>query len=867
MTATVSSTADPTDSLASPTRAGDAPIHQTGAFCVCCRKQVPSIDWAAALAEAIDSSVWQLRSGPIVKRSDGMTEDSLPSESSGSASRTLDPQEFTEFTTRQRREVEAAAASEAAAAQLAMKASTIRSQIASAIAASTIGASPSLTPMKVDCNGSAVDTVPQLLTEPLLDRAGDGLIEQLSQGPHGMRALQAFSRHLLAFVLDGVSTAAKRELTCAQLAATNGAVDGEHTPRDTRRRGSDEEAGAVAAPGTYSPQIQRTLLALSRRNPMGAHGESAGESMSQAAGTYHSDSTRSILMQSAVATSHAKIADDEAGFETVNQYVLLEEIGAGSQGRVYLAMDTHAKAMRAIKEICRPQAAYSVRARLETARLRNQVKREIAIMKRCRHRSIVSLYEVIDDPEQDRLFMVMQYVDRGPVTRCIGLNWTTVPPARLLDIARQLTSGLLYLHHKGIAHRDIKPDNILVDSQGNVFLADFGVSAIVDEPNDPRKQPIAAALMQSNNQSSATFASPALTPSMSPASGNLAPSPLAPHDHNAAVGTIAFRAPELFLSFDVSTPLDVPANHEEKATTSSPRHDYFVADIWSLGISFYVMLYGRLPYDLDRPSEFLDQITNQDIDIPKHPDEEDTICSADALMSPLGGIIRRVSVADVGRSNSMDSSAGPPALRANTMTSGGPFIQVDNSLTAEGEADGGANGSPYERSRSLGDTKSEIHLLPHVRRHNSSAGNSATTPRETVDLGAYVMSQWRKILVTMLKRNPKERCSSAELHRLIKRSHRDVERVGDEQFADQKAFLDAFAHGRRRSSAAGDADEDNVLTQLRHHLVHAAGGPSRLAPTEPHTDAAAAASAIASSNQPSPPSGTGYAFVRGKLHL
>ena len=112
------------------------------------------------------------------------------------------------------------------------------------------------------------------------------------------------------------------------------------------------------------------------------------------------------------------------------------------------------------------------------------------------HPNLVCLYEVIDDAEDDQLFMVMEYVPLGEV-----MSWD----ANQLKYLRNDTSaqvnghfdenhashyfvdilhGLAYLHIHHIAHRDLKPENILLDERGHVKIADFGVSHLFNEDDN-----------------------------------------------------------------------------------------------------------------------------------------------------------------------------------------------------------------------------------------------------------------------------------------------------------------------------------------------------------------------------------------------
>eukprot|EP00672_Neobodo_designis_P020723 CAMPEP_0174851736 /NCGR_PEP_ID=MMETSP1114-20130205/23641_1 /TAXON_ID=312471 /ORGANISM="Neobodo designis, Strain CCAP 1951/1" /LENGTH=347 /DNA_ID=CAMNT_0016086291 /DNA_START=207 /DNA_END=1246 /DNA_ORIENTATION=+ len=109
------------------------------------------------------------------------------------------------------------------------------------------------------------------------------------------------------------------------------------------------------------------------------------------------------------------IADDndDGTLGDINQYVLLDRLGKGSQGEVFLAMDTEKNELRAVKAVQRPAHG----SPLNAARRRRlaDVAREVNVMKRLRHRNIVALHEVIDDPAHDAMYLVLQYVEHGPL--------------------------------------------------------------------------------------------------------------------------------------------------------------------------------------------------------------------------------------------------------------------------------------------------------------------------------------------------------------------------------------------------------------------------------------------------------------------
>nr|XP_029122914.1 serine/threonine-protein kinase GRIK2 isoform X4 [Elaeis guineensis] len=107
------------------------------------------------------------------------------------------------------------------------------------------------------------------------------------------------------------------------------------------------------------------------------------------------------------------------------------------------------------------------------------VLREVSIMKMLDHPNIVNLIEVIDDPNTDHFYMVLEYVEGKWVCEGTGLGEST--SRRYL---RDIVAGLMYLHAHNIVHGDIKPDNLLVTSNGKVKIGDFSVSQVFEDDND-----------------------------------------------------------------------------------------------------------------------------------------------------------------------------------------------------------------------------------------------------------------------------------------------------------------------------------------------------------------------------------------------
>lgn len=145
-------------------------------------------------------------------------------------------------------------------------------------------------------------------------------------------------------------------------------------------------------------------------------------------------------------------------------------------------------------------------SQLQVSTALENVEREIAVMKMLQHPNVVALLEVIDMPETDRLYMVIDYLPLGQVmTHVEGTNKYRRRPrkegepplegvtadgyfdeyhAALLFV--DVLHGLGYLHSQSICHRDLKPENILLDSRGVAKISDFGVAHLFEDeiPHD-----------------------------------------------------------------------------------------------------------------------------------------------------------------------------------------------------------------------------------------------------------------------------------------------------------------------------------------------------------------------------------------------
>ena len=111
----------------------------------------------------------------------------------------------------------------------------------------------------------------------------------------------------------------------------------------------------------------------------------------------------------------------------------------------------------------------------------DDVLREIAIMKRLAHANVMSMHDVVDDASANKLYMVMDYCPRGAIMETESMPCAPLDAADARRWFADAVVGLEYLHFQGVVHYDLKPDNILVASDGRAVISDFGVSRV--QPN------------------------------------------------------------------------------------------------------------------------------------------------------------------------------------------------------------------------------------------------------------------------------------------------------------------------------------------------------------------------------------------------
>jgi serine/threonine protein kinase len=159
----------------------------------------------------------------------------------------------------------------------------------------------------------------------------------------------------------------------------------------------------------------------------------------------------------------------------IAHYEIIHKLGAGGMGEVFLAQDTRLERKVAIKTL----PAKSI----DDANARRRLFREARAAATLDHPNICGIHEVNEDG--DCVFIVMQYVEGETLAQ--KLVEASLSTDEVLDIGIQVTEALSEAHSRGVIHRDIKPQNVIITPRGQVKVLDFGLARMTqkDRPSDP----------------------------------------------------------------------------------------------------------------------------------------------------------------------------------------------------------------------------------------------------------------------------------------------------------------------------------------------------------------------------------------------
>ncbi|OMJ10666.1 Serine/threonine-protein kinase SMU1 [Smittium culicis] len=157
--------------------------------------------------------------------------------------------------------------------------------------------------------------------------------------------------------------------------------------------------------------------------------------------------------------------------DPTKMYKYFVKIGQGASGGVYTAQPVNSKDIVAIKQM-----------NLETQPKKDLIINEILVMKESRHKNIVNFIDSF--LHQGFLWVVMEYMEGGCLTDVVASN--LMSERQIATVCRETLEGLKHLHNKGVIHRDIKSDNVLLSMNGDIKLTDFGFCARISDQFDKR---------------------------------------------------------------------------------------------------------------------------------------------------------------------------------------------------------------------------------------------------------------------------------------------------------------------------------------------------------------------------------------------
>jgi TolB-like protein/tRNA A-37 threonylcarbamoyl transferase component Bud32 len=154
------------------------------------------------------------------------------------------------------------------------------------------------------------------------------------------------------------------------------------------------------------------------------------------------------------------------------RFEVIEEIGTGGMGTVYRVLDRKVGEEMALK-VLKPEVA-------ATPAIVERFKNELRLARRISHKNVCRLYEL---HEEARIhFITMEFV-RGEDLMTRIRRDGPLSARNALDLAGQIAEGLAEAHRLGVIHRDLKPQNIMIDDQGKVRIMDFGIARQLSGPD------------------------------------------------------------------------------------------------------------------------------------------------------------------------------------------------------------------------------------------------------------------------------------------------------------------------------------------------------------------------------------------------
>jgi serine/threonine protein kinase len=252
-----------------------------------------------------------------------------------------------------------------------------------------------------------------------------------------------------------------------------------------------------------------------------------------------------------------------------------------------------------------------------------QLEREIRLMSIFDHPNCLKIREVLHVPATDDAYIVLEYADKGSLGSLLD-HHHPIPLPAILSIMKQVSSAIQYLHVTGYVHQDIKPCNILINATGRAMLADFGIGHSFD---------------------SATM----------------------------VVGSPAYQAPEALDD-------DFGEEDDTEPSAEGPQKE----DIWALGVTFYQLLFQKLPFPGSNLFEVVNYAKANPLDIPEDTDQAIAeLLRAMLTIDPLNRIAIDDFCANPLITSAEDLAVGIPDVPGPVLRTG-DIVEVEATVCSEG---------------------------------------------------------------------------------------------------------------------------------------------------------------------------------------
>jgi serine/threonine protein kinase/tetratricopeptide (TPR) repeat protein len=159
------------------------------------------------------------------------------------------------------------------------------------------------------------------------------------------------------------------------------------------------------------------------------------------------------------------------GTTFAGRYEIVEELGKGGMGRVYRALDKQINEDVAIKLI-KPEIAAD-------ENILERFSNELKLARKISHKNVCRMYHL--EKEENVPYITMEYVE-GEDLKSVVKRREKIPEEETIQIAKQVCEGLLEAHRLGVIHRDLKPQNIMIDKDGDTKIMDFGIARSLEAP-------------------------------------------------------------------------------------------------------------------------------------------------------------------------------------------------------------------------------------------------------------------------------------------------------------------------------------------------------------------------------------------------